>query len=116
MDSYCTAPLSPLSYIFDHQRLIAQRASLLYLSSLERLLFGEELKVGQTKSQTISEMGKARVIRYEPRKRHIDTVPVLIITPILSKPYILDLCPGLSFVEYLVEEGLDVYLIDFGEP
>lgn len=116
MDSYCTAPLSPLSYIFDHQRLIAKRASLLYLSSLERLLFGEELKVGQTKSQTISEMGKARVIRYEPRKRHIDTVPVLIITPILSKPYILDLCPGLSFVEYLVEEGLDVYLIDFGEP
>jgi polyhydroxyalkanoate synthase len=106
----------PFNYIFDHQRLIAKRASLLYLSMLERLIFGEELKVGQTESQTICETGKARVIRYEPRKRHPEPTPVLIITPILSKPYILDLYPGLSLVEYLVEEGLDVYLIDFGEP
>jgi polyhydroxyalkanoate synthase subunit PhaC len=30
------------------------------------------------------------------------------------KPYVPDLVPGNSMVEYLVEEGFDVYLLDFG--
>ena len=30
------------------------------------------------------------------------------------KPYILDLVPGNSLVEHLVDEGFDVYLLDFG--
>jgi polyhydroxyalkanoate synthase len=30
------------------------------------------------------------------------------------KPYVFDLVPGNSLVEYLVEEGFDVYLLDFG--
>ncbi len=34
----------------------------------------------------------------------------------ILKPYILDLVPGNSFVEYLVEQGHDVYLLDWGSP
>ena len=32
----------------------------------------------------------------------------------MLKPYVFDLVPGNSLVEYLVEEGFDVYLLDFG--
>ncbi|MGB7293352.1 MAG: alpha/beta fold hydrolase [Thermodesulfobacteriota bacterium] len=72
--------------------------------------------VGQTPSEIIFEMEKVKVIHYKPLKRQVSRVPLLVITPILSKPYILDLYPGLSFIEYLVGQGIDVYLMDFGVP
>jgi polyhydroxyalkanoate synthase len=43
-------------------------------------------------------------------------VPVLLIYGFVLKPYVFDLVPGNSLVEYLVEEGFDVYLLDFGIP
>jgi polyhydroxyalkanoate synthase len=61
-------------------------------------------------------MEKVKLIHYKSPKRRVSRIPLLIITPILSKPYILDLYPGFSFVEYLVNEGIDVYLMDFGIP
>lgn len=72
--------------------------------------------MGQTPSEIILEMEKVKVIHYIPVKRNIRPVPLLVITPILSKPYILDLYPGLSFVQCMVDNGFDVYLIDFGVP
>ncbi len=41
-------------------------------------------------------------------------VPILLIYGFVLKPYVFDLVPGNSLVEYLVEEGFDVYLLDFG--
>ena len=43
-------------------------------------------------------------------------VPVLLIYGFVLKPYVFDLVPSNSLVEYLVEEGFDVYLLDFGSP
>ena len=34
----------------------------------------------------------------------------------MNRPYIFDLRPGHSFVEYLVGQGYDVYLLDWGVP
>ncbi len=72
--------------------------------------------VGQTPSEITFEMEKVKVFHYKPLKGRVSRVPLLVITPILSKPYILDLYPGLSFIEYLVDQGIDVYLMDFGIP
>ena len=60
---------------------------------------------------------KARLYRYQRadgggEKRR--AVPILLIYGFVLKPYILDLVPGNSLVEYLVVEGFDVYLLDFG--
>jgi polyhydroxyalkanoate synthase subunit PhaC len=41
---------------------------------------------------------------------------MLLIYGFVLKPYVFDLVPGNSLVEYLVEEGFDVYLLDFGIP
>ncbi len=35
---------------------------------------------------------------------------------LVNKPYILDLIPGRSFIIYLVQQGVDVYLLDWGIP
>jgi polyhydroxyalkanoate synthase len=44
-------------------------------------------------------------------KKHLLLVPSLI-----NKPYIFDLLKGRSFIEYLVENDIDVYVIDWGVP
>ena len=38
------------------------------------------------------------------------------IPSIINKYYVLDLRPGQSYIEYLVDNGIPVYLIDWGEP
>lgn len=43
-------------------------------------------------------------------------VPVLIIPPLMVKPDIYDLRPGHSFVQFLLDAGFDVFLVDFGRP
>jgi polyhydroxyalkanoate synthase subunit PhaC len=47
-------------------------------------------------------------------RRH--DLPVLIIPPLMVKPDIYDLRPGHSFVEFFVNRGFDVFLVDFGRP
>jgi polyhydroxyalkanoate synthase len=105
-----------LKTFYKNFRLFGKKAFLEYLSGVEKILFNHKLVVGQTPSEIIFEMEKVKVIHYKPVKRRVSRVPLLVITPILSKPYILDLYPGFSFIEYLVNEGIDVYLIDFGIP
>jgi polyhydroxyalkanoate synthase len=80
----------------------------------------EELGVetGATPREVVWTKNKARLYRYQPAdggataKRR--PVPVLMIYGFVLKPYVLDLVPGNSLVEYLVEKGFDVYLLDFG--
>jgi class III poly(R)-hydroxyalkanoic acid synthase PhaC subunit len=40
----------------------------------------------------------------------------LLVYALILRPYKLDLIPGNSLVEYLVSEGFDVYLLDWGIP
>jgi polyhydroxyalkanoate synthase len=41
---------------------------------------------------------------------------VLLVFALINRPDIFDLRPGSSFVEFLLQEGFDVYLIDWGCP
>ena len=43
-------------------------------------------------------------------------MPVLLVFALINRPHIFDLRPGHSFVEYLLGEGFDVLLLDWGEP
>ena len=43
-------------------------------------------------------------------------MPLLLVFALMNKPYILDLRPGNSFIEYMVKQGYDVYLLDWGAP
>ena len=72
-----------------------------------------------TPREVVWTKNKARLYRYRRTggatgKRR--PVPVLLIYGFVLKPYIFDLVPGNSLVEYLVKEDFDVYLLDFGTP
>ena len=63
-------------------------------------------------------LNKAKLYDYipvvPPEKRH--KVPLFLVFALMNKPYILDLRPGNSFIEYMVKQGFDIYLLDWGNP
>ncbi len=74
--------------------------------------------IAQTPKQLVWTLNKAKLYRYipvvPPEKRH--PIPLLLIFALMNRPYILDLRPGHSFVEFMVNQGYDVYLLDWGAP
>ncbi len=82
-----------------------------------RIMFeGARASTGQTTKEEIWAKNKARLYRYQPLAEKKHPVPILIIYALINKPYVLDLMHGNSLIEYLVEEGFDVYLLDWGVP
>ena len=43
-------------------------------------------------------------------------MPLLLVFALINRPEIFDLRPGGSLVEFLLAEGFDVYLVDWGYP
>jgi polyhydroxyalkanoate synthase subunit PhaC len=72
-------------------------------------------KLGATPKDVVWRSGKAELWRYRgPGVRY--GPPVVIVHSLVSRSYILDLRPGNSTVEYLVNAGLDVFMLDWGVP
>jgi polyhydroxyalkanoate synthase subunit PhaC len=70
--------------------------------------------VGQTPRDEIWRRDTARLWRYRSENRR-HRPAVLIVHSLVSKSHILDLLPGSSMIGYLLEEGFDVFLLDW-EP
>lgn len=71
--------------------------------------------VGQTPCDVVHSENKWRLLRYRndavTRER-----PLLLVPSLINRHYVLDLMPGKSFAEWLVAEGWDVFIIDWGTP
>ncbi len=75
----------------------------------------KEPQVGQTPKELIHKKNKSALYRYghDTDRRH--AVPILFVPNLgISRPYIFDLYPGSSFIEYMVQQGFDFYLLDWG--
>jgi polyhydroxyalkanoate synthase len=72
--------------------------------------------VGLSPKDEIHARGTLRLYRYRPMADEVYRVPVLLVMSLVSKPYIFDLTPGQSLIEFLLKRGYDVYMIDWGEP
>jgi polyhydroxyalkanoate synthase len=74
--------------------------------------------IAQTPKELVWTLNKAKLYRYipvvAPEERH--RVPLLLVFALMNRPYILDLRPGHSFVEFMVSQGYDVFLLDWGSP
>ncbi len=84
------------------------------LFNIARKLLGDRPDVGQTPSDVIFRENKWSLLRY--RSEDAEGVPILLVPSLINRHYVLDLMRGKSFVEYLVANGHDVYMIDWGRP
>ena len=75
----------------------------------------DEPKTGLTPKQAIWRKNKATLWYYPATEKKYD-VPVFLVYSLVNQPFILDLQPGASKIEAFVNNGYDVYLIDFGIP
>ena len=87
------------------------------LNIIRHLLRGGP-EVGTTPADTIHRENKWELRRYRPAPdvERLEADPVLLVPSLINRHYILDLIPRKSFVQYLLGQGHDVYIIDWGRP
>jgi poly[(R)-3-hydroxyalkanoate] polymerase subunit PhaC len=79
------------------------------------LLTTGDASIGATPRETIWTHRKTTLYRYRSARRS-HAVPILLVFALINRPEIFDLRPGSSFVEFLLDEGFDVFLVDWGTP
>jgi polyhydroxyalkanoate synthase len=80
------------------------------------ILTSSEAPVGQTPKEVVWTKNKAKLYRYVGERPPRHRTPILLVFALINRPYVFDLRPGHSFVEFLLGEGFDVYLLDWGVP
>jgi polyhydroxyalkanoate synthase len=95
-----------------------QRAYSRTVASANAVAKSLEIPVGLTPKELVWTLNKTRLYRYRPTRAPGDRrgVPLLLVYALINKPFIYDLIPGRSFVEYLLDQGYDIYLLDWGYP
>ena len=79
------------------------------------VLTTEQAVIGATPRDVVWTHRKTTLYRYRSENR-THAVPVLLVFALINRPDIFDLRPGSSFVEFLLAQGFDVFLVDWGVP
>ena len=75
-----------------------------------------DIEVGQTPKELVYTRDTLRLYHYLPLADEIYRIPLMIVMSPVARGYILDLAKGQSFIEYLLLQGYDVYLMDWIPP
>jgi polyhydroxyalkanoate synthase subunit PhaC len=74
-----------------------------------------DASIGQAPREVIWTHRGTTLYRYRSSCREY-AIPVLLVFALINRPEIFDLRRGNSFVEYMLAEGFDVFLVDWGTP
>lgn len=91
------------------RNLLRARNGVKYVTGIDRP------QVGTTPKDVVWRRDRAELWRYRSDQVSVGT-PVLVVMSLVSRSYILDLYPGMSFVQALRDAGFDAYLLDWGIP
>jgi polyhydroxyalkanoate synthase len=82
---------------------------------IEVLNYDHKPPTGLSPKDLLWRKNKSKLYHYQANTDRKYRTPILLVYALINKSYVLDLIPGYSLVEYLVTEGFDVYLLDWGE-
>ncbi len=99
----------------DAARVEFERAMLRNLKGLEYFQTGGPT-LGATPKDVLIERGTMRLYHYHPRTDDVYRVPILLVMATTNRGYIFDMVPGQSLVEYLLNAGFDVFMLDWDAP
>jgi poly[(R)-3-hydroxyalkanoate] polymerase subunit PhaC len=95
------------------ERLVRTPAAAVEFANV--LLTQGDALVGSTPRDVVWSHRATTLYRYRSSQRR-HPVPLLLVFALINRPDIFDLRHGNSFVEYLLSEGFDVFLVDWGVP
>src|SRR3954453_12341209 len=91
------------------RQVLRARNGLAYLAGANRP------PIAQTPKDTVWRRDKAQLWRYRTDAATVGGAPpILIVHSLVSKSYVLDLMPDNSMIRFLLEDGFDVFLLDWG--
>jgi len=108
------APSTPNDSL-DAIRREAQRSLFRARNGIQLITGTRKPVVGASPNDVVWRRGKAQLLRYRSNKR-TRRPPLVIVWSVVSRAYILDLRPGHSFIEQLLDAGIDVFMLDWGIP
>jgi len=76
----------------------------------------DEISLEVTPHDIAYKVDKVRLIHYKPLTEKQHATPLLISYALINRYHILDIHPQKSWVRKLLEQGFDVYMVDWGTP
>jgi polyhydroxyalkanoate synthase len=78
--------------------------------------FGVGRNIGLSPGAVVLRDERFELIQYQPATPEVRKVPILLVPPMINKFYIMDLAPGRSHIEHLVQSGQEVFAISWRNP
>ena len=72
--------------------------------------------LGATRGTVVFRSDQAELIQYAPKREQVLARPLLIVPPQINKFYLFDLAPGRSVIEYLLDSGIQVFVVSWRNP
>jgi polyhydroxyalkanoate synthase subunit PhaC len=107
-----------LDYLMkDYFTFIKNPDNIIKVNKIKKLLSNiENIKTGLTDYEIVKETPLYRLLHYKPIIEQAYKYPLLIVYALINKSYILDLQQDKSWVRSLLEQGINVYLLDWKAP
>lgn len=78
--------------------------------------YARKAKKGATEFDVVFEDGPVTLRRYRSKVDKKHATPLLCVFALVNRPYVMDLLPHKSVVRQFLNQGFDVYMIDWGVP
>ena len=85
-------------------------------SMVESDAFAVGETVAVTKGAVVLQTSIFELIQYAPQTPKVRAIPLLMVPPVINKFYIMDIVPGRSMIEYLVQQGQQVFVMSWRNP
>lgn len=109
-------PKIPIDLIMQNLAKKADSAQQKMEKAADVLLGDLQTDIAVTPYEVVYQQDRVKLKHYRPTRRKTVKTPLLITYALINRETMLDLQPGRSVVENLLNEGVDIYMIDWGYP
>jgi len=104
-------------YLNEYMDFLNEPENFKKLTEMKKLLSNiEKIETGQTEYEVIKETNLFRLLHYKTNKERVYKYPLIIVYALINRSYILDLQPNKSWIKNILDQGINVYLIDWKSP
>lgn len=86
------------------------------INSVQTMMEIKEDESNLTPREVVYTDDKLKLFHYKKQSGSVSKVPTLIIYALVNTPAMMDISPDKSFIKKLLEDGMDLYLIEWGFP